>query len=391
MRHIYRFIFAFLSMSFICGCSNEDAPATAPDAHAGDIVFSPSISDQLTRAGVTTTENIQDFIIGCYNVIMHRDWTQYKFLMVNTPVKRIGANLWDYSPKVQWPDNALLDFFAISPAEGNQMQLNPWSGTYALTTGSDPKIDLVVCAKVNVTKSADPIPLNFVHAMARVQLRIAADVPGEEVYMTKAELINMRMGSLFFFPRVTTDSPTSADITNCWQYQKGTDCIAHSYYGRDASQPVLLTRDFEDYNNTGNQFEAPYPFRDLTVDSDVGGNYTGQAIRLTLKFVDSKTGKQTWPDNNTASALLPGGYGATDWGYVLFPLNGVNGMTTFESGKSYVFDITVKKHGALPPITPKDDNDTVPDTRAQQINFVPLPPGRYRSSAEGVEVSVAYY
>lgn len=389
-KHIY--LLSFLAL--LAGCASDDAPVIPDTSDSGCVELSASVYATPTRSGVTTTENIQEFLVSAYNVVPYENWTDYKMLMINTPVRRVALNEWDYSPKIQWPEKDSLRFFAISPVEGNRIHLNPWSGTWAENTGYDPKVDLVVCTRFDFRRNGQPVPLNFVHAMARVQLRLAADVPGEKVYICAADLINMRMGSQFYFPSVTTASPSSADITRCWLYLNGIDYALHPYFQGDAAKPVLLTGSYEEYTNTGNQFEAPYPFSQLMVDSETGRHFTGQAIRLTVRFVDSKTGRRTWPNDSTPIPLLLSNYGDREWGYVFFPLYGVAGMTTFESGKSYVFDVMVRRHGVLPPIAAHDDNDSTassPSGRRMDLDS-PLPAGRYRSaSTPDMTVTVGYF
>lgn len=331
----------------IAGCSDEPVPPSSgediPSSGQNYIEFNLyDIGWNGTRTGEVTTENIQQFSVSAYTLVNNIPVN----VMKNVIVTRVGKNQWDYSPKVEWPDTGAVNFYAVSPCEKTTVDINHYWHTTLQNIDFRPCTDLVICAKMGVRKGSEAVPLNFVHTKARVHMKVSSDTPGEKVYMSAAEWFNMCAGAAFFFPNVTTDSPSSYDISTCWQHWNNNNFRRDTCYRGDVRTPMEITSKPVDVKNTDNEFEVPIQFTPLRYYGE--NNIVGTAIRLTVRFVDATTGEQTWPDADTPYWLLPNPGTRPPFGYIYLPLYSDTNCS-FEAGKTYMYDIIIRAHGSTPP------------------------------------------
>ena len=182
-----------LFVLFVCACSNnENTPATVG---SGMPIYFTADKSTTRVSQITTTDNMDNMAMftfsasdGHFNAA-----TSTPDFMYNTEIKKV-SNAWTYSPVMFWlysPNT--LSFFAIHPIPSAENGISVFTSatdagypafTVTPSTSASKQVDLCMASPVLNATYTDPdgdgnstnatdgtVPLNFKHAMAKVNFR----------------------------------------------------------------------------------------------------------------------------------------------------------------------------------------------------------------------------
>ena len=344
-------------------CSGPDSPAD-PSSH-GD--FDVYIEEQPGEVppGTITTWNIRDFRVSAFNSSNCHD-----AIMFNVEVVRTNLNSWSYSPAVEWPDYP-IDFEAVTPATEEITTLGLWEWGYPSTvlfdTHGEAKTDFCIAAARHIRQTTGRIRLNFRHAMARIDIKVASDIPSATLVVKKIDMFNVCSKSTFFFPRGSTFPQDQIgqldDSWAAWTQDNANDTIP--FFISENPEGIAVDSVLRSIGNQDNRFYIPYTFRTL---AESNGHITGSGIRMLCKIVDNASGRQIWPDRDTPYQLIPQQW-SYKWAYIFLPLGDSSVPETdtrnrWRPGYNYNYRIHINRQGTLPPPLRRESEAT--DFRAAE-------------------------
>lgn len=368
---------AVLALAIAAAPACHDTP-DYPLESDRDFEFELAVDDKSGEVppGTITTLNIKNFRISAFNSSNPHD-----LIMRNIEVTRDGFNSWTYSPAVEWPDYS-IDFEAVTPSSEKIASFGSWDwgypSTVILNTHHEGKIDFCVATSRQIHQQTGRIRLNFCHAMARVDIRLEADIPNASLVVKKIDFFNVCEESTFFFPKGSTyPRDEIGQLEGCWAdwtQSNANDTIA--FFISDSPEGLSVDTIMKSIGNQDNIFYIPHTFRPLMENN---GYITGSGIRILCKVVSKATGKQIWPDKDTPYQLIPNQW-AYKWAYMYFPLSDTSlpsddYRNKWRPGYHYNYNIRIRKHGELPRRHTADGtrNAIIVDTSANTLEVTSLP------------------
>lgn len=350
MRYLHKHIISMLTavmLSLACGCTHDDPGMPDPnDPRENAIGFEATVNGSDSRSGrmgyedLITTENIRDF-----NVCAYSPDNPASLLMDNVTVHRVGPNSWFYSPLVEWPVSP-VNFLAVSPATFKITTNHWWWHVINFKANGEARTDMVVAVRNGAVQSDGRIRLNFRHAMARVHLDIAADIPSSSVVLKGIDMFTVDNGGDFLLPRESTYPKDSiGQLDNCWApWTQDQTNQTIPYFRASDGEELTLSSTPVDPANLGNHFYVPFNFIPLTVNNE---HIYGTAIRLICRIVNAATGEKLWPNDKTDYKLIA--TADKEYGYIFFALYDVQGHRRWRPGHDYTYHVTVRNEGVVPP------------------------------------------
>lgn len=336
-----------LAMATASSCS--DTPNDSGGTNEFELAVDDRSDDQ--PPGTITTLNIRNFRISAFNSSNPHD-----LIMRNIEVTRDGWNTWTYSPAVEWP-NYPIDFEAVTPSSVEIASFGSWEwgypSTVVLDTHHEGKIDFCVATSRQIHQETGRIRLNFRHAMARIDIRMAADIPNSTLIVKKVDLFNVCTNSTFFFPKESTyPRDEIGQLNGCWAdwtQSNANDTVA--FFISENPEGVRVDSIPYSIGNQDNIFYIPHVFRPLLENN---GYISGSGIRILCKVTNRESGQQIWPNRDTPYQLVPQQWGYR-WAYIFLPLSDTSlpsdhNRNRWLPGHHYNYNIRIRQEGVLPPV-----------------------------------------
>lgn len=184
----YYWLVALLPLFGAASCANDtiDEPQNT-SAKAGEIAFAPTFDRNTRSASLYDSNNIPShFTVGAFHIDSVGD---RKPFFLGDEYQNQGGQWVNNSGTRYWPDGGSTDFYALvmdqKPASAdNDIQWNdmvlkygsikthnlpsPYINHYLIANDARQQYDLLYAVKKNQKRSANPVPLNFRHALAQV-------------------------------------------------------------------------------------------------------------------------------------------------------------------------------------------------------------------------------
>lgn len=219
----WRVVLLFLAVLFLAGCSQED-DGIGNNTDDNGIVFDCSASN--LRATKTTAEDMQYFRV---SAVWDKDGVNYESFMNNQLVEKQGDN-WVYSPIKYWPGYGSVSFFAYTPATSSGIELlhldtvsNQISIIYSVRPNYKQQEDFMVATDLD--RTANPIQLNFEHALSAVNFQARSNEAGVTLRIKEIKLTNL------YSEGIITGVDTGGASTWMWYNStEPTDYIVYQKY-----------------------------------------------------------------------------------------------------------------------------------------------------------------
>ena len=166
-----------LTAGVLASCSQDDETDGAQQVSSNAIQFNATTTNAGgTRALPTTPANyltqVKDFKVWGY---LTADGSYYlgRTGDAGILIANRGGGKWDYNSAtdmVYWPNDALMNFYAVTPSSDSNYSFNGGLLTYTAPTDNSKQIDLMVAKANNQTKTTNKgiVNLSFQHALTQV-------------------------------------------------------------------------------------------------------------------------------------------------------------------------------------------------------------------------------
>lgn len=330
MNHTIRALVA-LAILLMASCRDDnDAPVSKGEEN---IIRFTATSPITSRAAPTTTATIKEFTVYAF--------TDGKPYMTNVAVTRKGAE-WSYNPVMYWPETP-VNFFAFSPMISNAPDDSDGGlGTIPnyLNSGTT---DLLYAVNMNETSHAEPVQVNFRHALSNVIIKLSSVNSNITVKVAHVGLYNIAQRGTFKFPFATT-AADKTDVVGSWS-NLGSYGNMLTYYSISPEDDVTLDATPKDLSvgTLETSFVIPQP---LTEVQFTNSGYIGSYISVDCEIFDAVSNVKIWPTPNTPSQLL---VPQTDYGRLVFPMSS-GAVKEYNPGYSYIYNIVINNPAELKPI-----------------------------------------
>ncbi|MDH6355361.1 hypothetical protein M2132_001702 [Dysgonomonas sp. PH5-45] len=248
----------FLSVLFFAGCSDEDT-ATGNGTGTNAIAFDCSTSS--LRAAKTTIDDMQYFRV---SALWNKGDGVYYSFMDNQLVEKQG-NSWVYSPIKYWPGYGSVSFFAYTPAISSGLDvlhiendINQVSIEYTVSTNHQEQEDFMVATSLD--KTANPIQLDFKHALSVVNFQACSNNPGVEYRIKKITLVGLCNQGIL--------TGIDNEATSIWSWYGQSGTRDYTVY-----QKYPIETDGSTYREIGSLMVLPQPQEPDVADFNITVNY----------------------------------------------------------------------------------------------------------------------
>lgn len=219
-------------LSLLASCNN-DSPYIISDEH---IVLSTSMACEAN----SRAENYSLYD-GRYKVTCFYDENRSQEYFNDCGHSTNGVSNWNNNNFHIWPRTDKLHFITIGNISEDQNDV-AWDAViaqdnrcrleYGSTTGlgfngnryyvnfrqNNIYDDLIIATNYNETRRSTPVPLQFIHALAQVRIKLVNNTDFLDIYVDKIEITNVIDNACFHLPQ-----SNSQYIANCWELQTSTD------------------------------------------------------------------------------------------------------------------------------------------------------------------------
>ncbi|MBF0647950.1 fimbrillin family protein [Dysgonomonas sp. GY75] len=175
-----------LMLALLSSCT-DDGSDDSKFTNGREISFA-TWTDRQVKASVTTQSTLTSFTVAAWGHPVSADYDSYVLNGVTVTRGEGGStSTWEYFPKASWPAEGQVDFFAYAPASSVNITTGLKAGDVSGTPATGGPVisytvpgfvgdsktaaqqeDLLVAKSTNLANSADPVQLNFKHALSRV-------------------------------------------------------------------------------------------------------------------------------------------------------------------------------------------------------------------------------
>lgn len=319
-------LFAAMAVAALASCSNDEVVDVN---NGGGISFRASLGKALTRANVTTLQNLPGF-----NVTAIGNGANY-FTNLGVSSNDGGTN-WTPASTYYWPSYKLA-FFAYAPQvptgtvsiDNTTKKITEFSPAQAV---EDQK-DLVISYNTG-TKTANEgtgVAMNFKHALSQIEVMAKCSNDKMKIEVLGVKLVNAAAQADFTFPEAETNTGYSLQQGQ-WSNQTGKDDPSKAYMIK-GEQPVTLTADAQSIMFGDNNFMLiPQQLTAWAGTAATTGAYLSVLCRISSM------------DGANATLLYPqpsaGDDKAGKYAFSAVPIN-----TSWEPGKKYTYTLTFCSDG----------------------------------------------
>lgn len=215
-----------LGVLALTSCSQDEVLQVNQDA----VTFSVA-TENAGRGAVTTTANIDNFMVKAFNV--DASGFNTSVFMNNMEVYRVKDNGawsdWTYNSTKFWPNAGAINFYSYSPADLNDksfatVTIDPTIGsngstsnlgaqtiTYTVPTTCGDQIDVLYALNTGLTKADKNVGVNFRHALSQVVFHAKNIKEDLIVEIEGVRVVNVKNSGTLTWPAVATTVQTALD------------------------------------------------------------------------------------------------------------------------------------------------------------------------------------
>ena len=215
-----------LGAMVLTSCAQDEVLDTQKDA----VQFSV-VADKASRGEVTTTDNIDNFMVKAFNVDANGFNTSV--FMDNMEVYRTKTegtwSDWTYNSTKFWPNKGAINFYSYSPADlndksfatvnientvgsnGSTSNLGAQTIEYTVPAVCADQIDVLYALNTNMTKANPNVGVNFRHALSQVVFHAKNIKEDLIVEIEGVRVVYVKNSGTFTWPAVATTTQTALD------------------------------------------------------------------------------------------------------------------------------------------------------------------------------------
>lgn len=323
MKGILHISYLCMAAAWLGGCASSSvddtpAPVDVPIRIAVMADNSRADASDAVLPGQITTANISEFGLWAYF------WGDASPFMDDVRVRRQGAS-WVYSPLYYWPDKPLY-FYGLTPYGSCKCIGWGWPhDNVSFQFKADGTKDVCYAFTPGRTSADGQVPLNFRHVCSQVIFNIRSSNPGIRVKIKQAYLCNPVQSAMYWMPKKATAGAITAESSAVQFNPNPND---EGEISLNSGAEVTLTSDALDLSTSGKYYFAPQTLADQVF------------LAVEMRIEDPESALQLWPRDKY-----------TQYARMTFQLNRYGGITSWQSGKRYIYDLDIRGAADIPEIS----------------------------------------
>lgn len=234
-----------LGAMVLTSCAQDEVIQVNQDAVSFSVV-----AENAGRGAVTTTDNIDNFMVKAFNV--DASGFNTTVFMNNMEVYRVKDSGtwsdWTYNSTKFWPTSGAINFYSYSPADLNEkdfatVTINPTQGSngstsnlgaqtiqYTVPTKCSEQIDVLYALNTGMSKANKNVAVNFRHALSQIVFHAKNIKEDLIVEIEGVRVVNVKYSGTLTWPAVATTVQTALDA-NGDLVDNGTDTETSDSWG----------------------------------------------------------------------------------------------------------------------------------------------------------------